>query len=221
MAALPAPPALSESIDRARVSAALAVIADKFSRREIHADHCAAWVALRAYDRYKDACCDERVHRGPPGAELFYVPIRGEEPISRVGDVLVGFCSDCDAEASLRVGSHALPAVRVPGVRDGGVAYALDGGGVLPLIALAYDEVCVRGLCASPGLVMVVMAHMDWHSRRDLAVFGGRHRDRIGRALLIGGGELHVAKSDAEPHRICKEAFTSESRFHVLTCLGV
>lgn len=202
-------------IDRARVAAALAIIAAKLSRGEIHADHSASMVALRAYDG--PGACDAP----SPSAELFFADIDGEGPVSRAGDVLVGFRSnpesEGDAEVRLQVGPHMLGPVRVPGVGAGGFAYALDGEAVLPLVALAFHEVRVG---ASGRGVRMVQAHLDTATRRDLARFGGRHLDRAGRGLLIGSGQLHVASSALEPHRHCGETFDSASHYHGLAVLA-
>ena len=207
-------------IDRARVAAALAIIAAKLSRGEIHADHSASMVALRAYDG-PGACDGLRAYDGPgacdapsPSAELFFADIDGEGPVSRAGDVLVGFRSnpesEGDAEVRLQVGPHMLGPVRVPSVGAGGFAYALDGEAVLPLVALAFHEVRVG---ASGRGVRMVQAHLDTATRRDLARFGGRHLDRAGRGLLIGSGQLHVLAS-------ASALFDSASHYHGLAVLA-
>jgi hypothetical protein len=187
------------------VAAVLALIDEKLWRGEIHAKHSDSMVALIESEDQGDA--------GGPRAELFFVEIDGNAPVPRSGDVLVGFHSrltDGPVSASLRVGPHVLGPVWVKG---GGYAYALDGGAVLPLVALAFHEVKVAG---RSGLV-TVQAHLDKATRRSLAVYGGRHREPTGRQLLFGSGELHVAARGLEPHRVCKQSFNSESHFHDLS----
>lgn len=203
---------LNREIDRPRVAAALAIVAEKLSAGLIHKDSSAAMVAL--YD--SGLAWSEDPAACPPGAELFYAPSSADGVVERSGDILVGYRSnDSDGDGfdvSLRVGGELLDPVHVPprSIRDG-FAYALDDMAILPLIAIVFHEVSTE--YPTRQRFLLVMAHLDMSTRRNFAVHGGRHRDRNGRCIKIINGMLDIV-SDADD----QDVFDNIRNYHDLVC---